>query len=130
LIDMTQTTHNGTTVVDTIREAVDHTSADRVFGAPVNHNGVTVLPVAKINGGGGGGGGTGPASDGHETGGTGGGMGIAAKPLGVYVIKDGAVGWRPTLDLTKVILGAQVVAVVALLTVRTLIKARGGTVRR
>jgi uncharacterized spore protein YtfJ len=124
LIDMTQVTHSGTSVVDTIRAAVDHTSADRVFGTPVSHDGVTVLPVAKIGGGGGGGGGTGPASDGHETGGTGGGMGVAVKPLGVYVLKEGSVGWRPTIDINKVIIGGQIVAVVALFTVRALIKAR------
>jgi hypothetical protein len=51
-------------------------------------------------------------------------MGVAAKPLGVFVIRDGRVGWRSAVDMNKVIIGAQIVAVVALLTVRTLIKAR------
>jgi hypothetical protein len=34
------------------------------------------------------------------------------------------VMWRPAVDLNKVILGAQVVAVVALLTIRAVVKAR------
>jgi hypothetical protein len=34
------------------------------------------------------------------------------------------VTWRPAVDLNKVILGAQVVAVVALLTIRGIVKAR------
>jgi hypothetical protein len=34
------------------------------------------------------------------------------------------VTWRPAVDLNKVILGAQVVAVVALLTIRAIVKAR------
>lgn len=121
---MTQGTHNGANVMETIREVVDNASAGRVFGTPISHDGLTVLPVAKVSGGGGGGGGTGPGQDGHETGGTGGGLGVSTKPLGVFVIKDdGAVRWRPAIDVNKVILGGQIVAVVALLTVRALIKA-------
>jgi uncharacterized spore protein YtfJ len=83
-----------------------------------------VLPVAKISGGGGGGGGTGPAVEGQETGGSGGGFGLTAKPLGVFVIKDGTVRWRPAIDVNKVILGGQLVAVTALLVVRALVKGR------
>lgn len=121
---MTQAIHNDTNVMETIREAIDGASADRVFGTPITQDGLTVLPVAKVGGGGGGGGGTGPAPDGQENGGAGGGLGVSAKPVGVFVIKDGTVGWRPAIDINKVILGGQIVAVVALVTVRALIKAR------
>lgn len=121
---MTQTTHPEANVMESVREVVDKASADRVFGTPVSQNGLTVLPVAKVGGGGGGGGGTGPARDGTDTGGAGGGAGISAKPLGVFVIKDGKVGWHPAIDINKVIVGGQIVAVVALLTIRALIKAR------
>jgi len=113
-----------TSVLETIREVVDNASAGRVFGTPVTQDGVTVLPVAKVSGGGGGGGGTGPAVEGQEIGGSGGGMGLSAKPLGVFVLKDGKVGWRPAVDVNKIILGGQIVVVVALLTVRALAKAR------
>jgi uncharacterized spore protein YtfJ len=127
LIGMTQTV-NDTTVLERIREAVDGASASRVFGTPIVRDGLTVLPVAKIGGGGGGGSGTGPAVDGQETGGAGGGFGggfgVTAKPLGVFVIKDGTVRWRPAIDVNKVILGGQLVAVTALLVVRAIIKAR------
>jgi len=57
-------------------------------------------------------------------GGLGGGFGLMAKPLGVFVIKDGTVRWRPAIDVNKVILGGQIVAVTALLVVRAFIKAR------
>jgi uncharacterized spore protein YtfJ len=122
---MTQATHNDMNVLETIREVVENAAAGKVFGAPISQDGLTVLPVAKVSGGGGGGSGTGPAADGHETGGTGGGVGVSAKPLGVFVIRDGNVRWRPAIDINKVIVGGQIVAVIALLTVRALIKARG-----
>lgn len=119
---------NNTQVLELIRETVDNASAAKVFGAPVEHGDITVLPVAKVGGGGGGGSGTGPAADGHETSGTGGGLGITARALGVYVIKDGKVSWRPAIDVNKVIFGAQLVAIAALLTARALIGAprKGG----
>jgi uncharacterized spore protein YtfJ len=122
---MTQAIHNDAGVVETIREVVEATAAEKVFGTPITHNGMTVLPVAKVSGGGGGGGGTGPMEEGREAGGTGGGIGVSAKPLGVFVIKEKTVRWRPVVDINKALLGGQAVAVMALLTIRTLIKARG-----
>lgn len=118
---MSQATNN-TDVMRTIRESVEQATAGRVFGPPVTQDGVTVLPVARISGGGGGGGGTGPAEDGREAGGAGGGIGLSAKPIGAFVIKDGDVSWRPAIDVNKVILGGQIVAVAALLLAREIVK--------
>lgn len=127
---MTEVASNDTTVFDTIREVVDHATAGRVFGEPISADGVIVLPVAKISGGGGGGGGTGPVADAGTgpavAGGSGGGLGVTAKPLGVYVIHGGKVAWRPAVDVGKVILGGQIVAIAALLTIRAFIKSRRG----
>lgn len=123
LIVMTETKRNDTAVMDVVREVVDSTTAGKVFGAPIEKNGMTVLPVAKVGGGGGGGGGN-QSQEGQEAGGTGGGLGVSAKPLGVFVIKDGDVSWRPAVDLNRVVLGGQIVAVVALLVIRAMIKAR------
>jgi uncharacterized spore protein YtfJ len=125
---MTQAMHND--VLDSVREVVDRAGADKVFGAPITHDGLVVLPVAKVSGGGGGGGGTGPAENGKETGGTGGGLGVSAKPLGVFVIKGNRVHWRPAIDVNKVIIGGQIVGAIALLTIRALIKARGRRLHR
>lgn len=121
---MTQTTNSDTEALETVRQVVGSAGADKVFGTPVTQDGITVLPVARISGGGGGGGGTGPAPEGGQNRGTGGGLGLTAKPLGVFVIKGGEVTWRPVVDIGKVILGGQIVAIVALLTIRALIKAR------
>jgi hypothetical protein len=76
---MSQEPKNNAAVLDAVREAIEHAAAGKVFGAPVEHDGITVLPVAKVSGGGGRGG--------------------------------GAVAWRPALDVNKVIIGAQIVAV-------------------
>jgi uncharacterized spore protein YtfJ len=74
--------------------ARDAISVRRVFGDPIEHEGTIVVPVAKVGGGGGGG------SDNEQNGG--GGFGLGAKPVGVYVIKDGQVSWRPAIDPIRV----------------------------
>ena len=47
-----------------------------------------------------------------------------AKPAGVFVLKNGTVSWNPALDLNRVILGGQIVAIVALLVIGRIIRAR------
>ena len=75
--------------------ARDAISVTRVFGEPIEAEGVTLIPAAKVGGGGGGGG------DNEDNGG--GGFGIGAKPVGAYVIKDGEVGWQPAVDVNRII---------------------------
>jgi len=112
-------------VQETIAQARDAISVKRVFGEPYEKNGVTLIPAARVGGAAGGGAGEGETPDGQGTGkGSGTGFGLAARPAGVYVIRGDEVRWQPAFDLNKVIMGAQVVAVVALLTLRALIKAR------
>lgn len=117
------TTHE-TDMLEAICEAVGDTGAGKVFGDPIYQDGLTVLPVAKVSGGGGGGGGHGPAEASQEAHGSGAGLGLSAKPVGVFVIKDGAVSWRPAVDVNKVILGGQIIAFTALLVLRAVVKAR------
>jgi uncharacterized spore protein YtfJ len=85
-----------------VRDAI---TVRRVFGEPIEQDGVMVVPVARVGGGGGGG------SDTEHNGG--GGFGLGARPVGVYVIKDGQVSWRPAVDPVRVAL--VVVAALALL---------------
>jgi uncharacterized spore protein YtfJ len=85
--------------------ARDAISVRRVFGDPIEHDGVMVVPVARVGGGGGGG------SDTEHNGG--GGFGLGARPVGVYVVKDGQVSWRPAVDPVRVAL--VMVAALALL---------------
>jgi uncharacterized spore protein YtfJ len=126
LFVMTMTKADETDVLDTLRGVVDNVEVGKVFGTPIEHDGVIMLPVAKIGGGAGGGTGTGPAPDGQENGGTGGGVGMSAKPLGVFVLTGRKVVWRPAIDVNRIVLGGQLVAITALLVARALIRARAG----
>jgi uncharacterized spore protein YtfJ len=108
-------------VRQTIEQAKDAITVRRVFGDPYEKGGVTVIPAARVQGGAGGGGGESPDGKG---GGAGSGFGINAKPVGAYVIRDDDVTWRPAIDVNRVILGAQLVAVAALLLARAVIRSR------
>jgi uncharacterized spore protein YtfJ len=112
-------------VLDALRRVVDDAAAARVFGSPISQDGVVILPVAKISSGAGGGIGARSAGDEGQPEGSGGGFGVIAKPLGVFVLRAGRVSWRPAIDVNRVVLGGQLVAVTALLVVRALIRARG-----
>ena len=81
-------------------------STKQVFGDPVHRGRTTLLPVAKIAGGGGGDG-------------SGGGYGGAAKPLGVFVLDDSGVRWRPAVDPAAIgAAGGIVLGIAALLLAR------------
>lgn len=110
-----------TDLLEQIGKAEEAFTVRRAFGEPFEKDGVIVIPAARVQGAVGGGGGEAP---GGEGGGTGTGFAMNTKPFGVFVLKDGEVGWRPAVDVNRVILGAQVVAIVALLTVRAFAKAR------
>ena len=108
-------------VQDVIAQARDALTVKRVFGEPYEKDGVTIIPAARVQGGAGGGG----ADDAQGQGrGSGSGFGMMARPVGAFIIRGGELSWRPAVDVNRVLLGAQVVAIVALLTARTILKAR------
>jgi uncharacterized spore protein YtfJ len=123
---MGTTTGTAANPLDVIRTTVAD-MADKVYADPVRQDGVIVIPAATVGAGGGGGGGAnGP--EGTEAGG-GGGFGLSAKPAGAFIIRDGKVRWRPVVDVNRVILGAQAVAVAALLVARAVILHRSRMAR-
>ncbi len=103
-----------------LERSQDVLTVRRVFGEAIERDGVTVIPVASVAGGGGGGGGEGSERQGR---GWGGGFGVGARPAGVYVMKDGVVTWRPAVDVNRTIFMGQLIAIVFLLTVRSIVKA-------
>jgi uncharacterized spore protein YtfJ len=109
-----------TDLLEQIGKAEESFTVRRVFGEPFEKEGVTVIPAARVQGAVGGGGGQAPGGEG----GTGTGFAMNTKPFGLFVMKDGEVGWRPAVDVNRVILGFQVVAIVALLTIRSIVKTR------
>jgi uncharacterized spore protein YtfJ len=99
-------------LVGGLREAM---SARRVFGEPVERDGVTVIPAATVIGGGGGGvGSSGPSAQTEEPEphtGFGAGFGGVMWPAGAFEIRDGRVTWRPAIDLTRVLVVALTLAI-------------------
>jgi len=91
---------------DLIEGVRDVVTVKRVYGDPYEKNGLTVIPAAAVRGGGGGG----KGRRGDEESGVGGGLGMVARPSGAWVIKDGEVSWKPAVDVNRIILGAQIVA--------------------
>jgi uncharacterized spore protein YtfJ len=98
---------------DVLGQLIDGITAQRVFGEPVEREGLTVIPAAVLYAGGGTGS-TGQPGRPSPADGEGGGLGVVARPVGAYVIKNGEVSWQPALDLRWVIAGGQLVAAVAL----------------
>ncbi|MEV6325263.1 spore germination protein GerW family protein [Nocardia sp. NPDC051787] len=98
-------------VEDVLASAKDAMTVQRVYAEPVERDGTTLIAAAAVSGGGGSGGGS--DKDGQE--GAGVGFGLGAKPVGVYVLRDGRVSWQPAIDVNRLITVVGVVAVTALL---------------
>lgn len=78
---------------DLLTRAGDQLGVRRVFGEPVERDGLVVIPVAVAFGGGGGG--SGPGDQG-----AGGGFGGIVRGIGVYTIAEGRVRFVPAVDTT------------------------------
>jgi uncharacterized spore protein YtfJ len=104
-----------------LSKVTDNLTVGRVFGEPVRHGDILVVPVARIRGGAGGGGGTDATT---EEAGSGGGGGFEATPAGVFVVKNDSVTWRPAVDVTRIVLGGQLVGVVVALVLRSILRRR------
>ena len=82
--------------VDELLEgARDAINVRRVYGDPIEQEGVTVVPAATVGGGGGGGG------DAEQNGGAG--FGLRAKPVGAFVIRGQEVTWVPAVDVSRIV---------------------------
>jgi uncharacterized spore protein YtfJ len=71
----------------------DAISVRRIYGDPVEADGVTVVPAATVFGGTGGGG------DAEGNGGAG--FGLAGRPAGAWVIREGEVEWKAAIDVNR-----------------------------
>ena len=107
-------------VKELLSKVTDNLTVGRVFGEPIQHGDVLIVPVARVRGGAGGGSGAGP---GKEEGSGGGGV-FEATPAGVYVLRNESVAWHPAVDVTRIVVGGQLVAVVVALVVRSILRRR------
>lgn len=103
-------------IFETLERARDAMTVRRVYGDPVERDGVIVIPAAKVRGGGGGGG--------DAQGNGGGGFGLSATPAGAFVIKDGDVRWQAAVDVNRIAFWGSMVAIVAWLAIRSIARSR------
>jgi hypothetical protein len=101
---------------DVIQRTIGGMEAKQVFGTPIERDGALFVPAAKVRGAGGAGGDT--------AGNGGGGFGLTAKPAGMFIIRNGEAEWRPAIDVNRAIIGGQIVAIVALLALRSIFRRR------
>jgi uncharacterized spore protein YtfJ len=126
-------------VQELLGKVAEHLSVSRAFGTAYEQDGSLVIPVALVTGGGGGGegrygsptteliddgdvDGVDSATNADSSSGSGGGFGGLVMPVGVYVVKDDRVRWVPAVN-------ANLVIVVAFMTVRIIARARRRTRR-
>jgi uncharacterized spore protein YtfJ len=86
-----------------VNEMQQEVRPNNVFGAPIQVDGVTLLPAMMVRGGAG--------ARGGDRGGAG--YGVRARPVGIYVLRDGKVSWRPAVDVNRIIWGGQMIGLVA-----------------
>jgi uncharacterized spore protein YtfJ len=120
-------TQEGSQLANELLERIGETvgkkaDAATIFGDPVQHEGVTVIPVAKARFGFGGGGGSGtregqPSGEGS---GGGGGGGVAVSPIGYIELHEGTAEFKRIRNPTDVLAVAAAASLVAL-TIRRLI---------
>jgi uncharacterized spore protein YtfJ len=101
--------------------------ASTVFGAPVERDGVTVIPVAAVRVGFGGGTGSDPAKGGE---GEGAGAGASMTAVGYIELKDGGSRFVPTVRPERMVAMVCVVGLVIVALTRPRVTARRTTRRR
>ena len=91
--------------LDTLRQGHrDAINVRRVYGDPVEHDEAILVPAAAVMGGTGGGG------DAEGDGGVG--LGLAGRPVGAWVIRNGEVTWKPAVDVNRLAVFAFLLGVV------------------
>ena len=112
-----------------LEQANDSITVKRVFGEPIERDGVLVIPAAMVAGGGGGGLGTGtgfgPGGEQQGEGtGTGGGWGVQARPVGAFVVRDGVVTWVPAIDWARIAFIGGTVLIALIFARRSIVQTR------
>jgi uncharacterized spore protein YtfJ len=106
---------------DVVGGLMEASTVKRVFGAPVERDGVVIIPVATVRGAFGGGEGEAPVpAEGPGPKSWGGGGAWSAAPAGVYELKDGDVTWVPAVDANRTIFLGCLTGIVSLLVIRSI----------
>jgi hypothetical protein len=101
IIDRTKR-RNAMKLRDALDSIVPDPAAAQVYGQPYETvDGVTIVPVARVRGRT-----TKPGAQEAD-------LRLVAKPVGVFVIKDGEASWVPAVDETRIALMGELIGLVA-----------------
>jgi hypothetical protein len=78
------------------RAARDPELVNRVYGEPLQVDGITIIPVAAVRRCG--------RQGSSDEGGKGGCSCVNVRPVGLVVLRDGRVGWKPAFDVNRLAL--------------------------
>jgi hypothetical protein len=85
---------------DALDSIVPDPAAALVYGQPYETaDGVTIVPVAKVRG---------KTKPGQDTD-----VWLTARPVGVFVVKEGVASWEPAVDSTRIALMGELIGLVA-----------------
>ena len=107
---------------DLVGGIADSSSVRRVFGEPIEKDGMIVIPAASIRGAFGGGDGSPIEAGSPQLSGSGGGGVFSATPAGAYVLKNGEVSWIPAVDANRSLLLGCVTGIFSLLVLRSIVR--------
>jgi hypothetical protein len=97
---MTETEGNAVKLKEALESIVVDPAAAAVYGQPYEiEDGVTVVPVARVRG--------------KSRRGTGADLHLTARPVGVFVIRDGEATWVPAVDSTRIALMGELIGLVS-----------------
>ena len=88
-------------------------SVRRVFGDPIEVEGATIIPAARVKGRAGGRGGDRRNREGQ---GDVVGFKVNARPAGAFVVREGNVSWQPAVDVNRIVTGGQLLGLMGLVT--------------
>ena len=114
-------------VKEILEQARDTLTVRRVYGEPIERDGMVVIPVASVRGGAGAGTGDHEAPASGKLGtarGGGGGWGAIARPAGVFVIRGDEVNWQPAVDVNRIVLGGQLSFAIGLIVLGLVLRGR------
>jgi uncharacterized spore protein YtfJ len=86
-------------------------SVRRVFGEPIEVDGMTIIPAARVKGRAGGRRGEAGKKEGGAEG-----FAVSARPAGAFVVRDGKVSWQPAVDVNRIVAGGQLLGLMGMLT--------------
>ncbi|MDQ3690952.1 MAG: sporulation protein [Chloroflexota bacterium] len=103
-------------VDELLNAAKDAMTARTVFAEPIERDGLLIIPPRRCEAA------VVEAATAPRTAGAG--FGLSAKPAGAYVVREGKVSWEPAIDVNRIVLGGQIVAIAALLVLRSMFRKR------